>query len=81
VTVHASGSAWLKKQEMDTFTTKALELLKEVEGKNVPLTLNDSNHRGVVFVYSGDDWEDFSLAIFQAVNKVKETLLERKSGR
>jgi PHD/YefM family antitoxin component YafN of YafNO toxin-antitoxin module len=66
---------------MDPMTTKCLELLKEVEGKNVPLTVNNRTHRGVVFVYSGDNWEAFAEAIRQAVDKVQETLLERKSGK
>jgi hypothetical protein len=58
-----------------------LELLKELEGKNVPLTVNDPNHRGVVFAYSGDNWQLFSDAIRKAVDKVQETLLQRKNAR
>jgi hypothetical protein len=64
---------------MDPFSAKCLELLREVEGKNVLLTFNNSNHRGLVFVYSGDNWEAFSEAIRQAVDRVQEALLERRS--
>jgi hypothetical protein len=57
------------------------ELLKELEGKNDPITVNDPNHRGVVFAYSGDDWELFSQAIREAVDRVQEKRLERKPGK
>lgn len=67
--------------DMDPITTKCLELLKEVEGKNVPITVNNPTYKGVVFVYSGDNWEAFSEAIRQAVDKVQEALLERKAGK
>jgi hypothetical protein len=67
--------------DMDPLTAKCLDLLKEVEGKNVPLTVNDSKHNGVVFVYSGENWEAFSAAIRQAVDRMQETLLEREKGR
>lgn len=53
-------------------------LLRELEGKNFPLTVNDPSHRGVVFVYSGDDWELFSQAIREAVDKLQETRLDRE---
>ena len=56
------------------------ELLKELEDKNVPITVNDPNYRGVVFAYSGDDWELFSQAIRKAVDRVQEKHLENKSG-
>jgi hypothetical protein len=65
---------------MDPMTMKCHELLKEVQGKNVPITVNAPAHRGVVFAYSGENWEAFSAAIRQAVDKVQEALLERKSG-
>jgi hypothetical protein len=54
------------------------ELLKELEGKNVPVTVNDPNYRGVVFAYSGDDWELFSQAIREAVDRVQAKRLENK---
>jgi hypothetical protein len=66
---------------MDPIRAACLGLLKELEGKNCPLTVNDADHRGVVFVYSGDDWELFSQAIRSAVDKVQETRLERRSGK
>jgi hypothetical protein len=66
---------------MDPITAACLELLKQVEDNKVPLTVNFSTHRGVVFVYSGENWEFFSAAIRQAVDNVQSTLLERKSGR
>jgi hypothetical protein len=59
--------------------TACLYLLKELEGTNVPLTLNYPDHRGVVFVYSGDDWELFSEAIREAIDRVQEKRLERKT--
>jgi hypothetical protein len=65
---------------MDPLTSASLELLKYVEGKNVPLTLNHPQQKGVVFVYSGEDWELFSHAIRQAVDQLKESLLERERG-
>ena len=52
-------------------------LLKELEGKNVPITVNDPNHRGVVFAYCGDDWEEFSQPIRSAVDRVREKRPER----
>jgi len=55
-------------------------LLKELEGKNAPITVNVPNYRGVVFAYSGDDWELFSQAIRKAVDRVQEKHLENKSG-
>jgi len=63
---------------MDPMTAASLNLLKHVEYKNVPLTWNHSQQKGVVFAYSGDDWELFSQAIFEAVNKVQEQRSERK---
>ena len=56
------------------------ELLDELTGKDIPLTFNDPNRRGVVFVYAGDDWELFSQAIRQAVDEVQEKRLERGRG-
>jgi hypothetical protein len=56
------------------------ELLQELEGKNLPLTVNDPQRRGVVFVYNGDDWQLFSRAIREAVDKVQEARLERKKS-
>ena len=56
-------------------------LLEELAGKNMPLTFNDSNRRGVVFIYAGDDWEMFSEAIREAVDKVQEARLERNKRR
>jgi hypothetical protein len=50
--------------------------LKAIEGKNVPLTLN----AGVVFVYSGEDWELFSNAIRQTVDKLQEERQARRNG-
>jgi hypothetical protein len=64
---------------MDPVTAACLELLKELEGKNVPLTFNDPNHRGVVFVYCGEDWELFSEAIREAVDRLQEKRLERRN--
>jgi hypothetical protein len=55
-------------------------LLKELEGKNIPLTVNDPDRRGVVFVYSGDDWELFSQAIREAIDRVQEKRQERRKG-
>jgi hypothetical protein len=66
---------------MNPIQVACLALLKEVEGKNIPLTVNDPNYRGVVFVYSGDDWELFSQAIREAVDRVQEKRQQRKSGR
>jgi hypothetical protein len=58
----------------DPVTPLCLQLLKEVDGKNVPLTLNYPSLQGVVFVYSGTNWELFTNAIRQAVDAVQETL-------
>jgi len=66
---------------MNPIQAASLELLRAVEGNNVPLTVNDPNYRGVVFVYSGDDWELFSDAIREAVDRVQEARLERKNAR
>jgi hypothetical protein len=55
-------------------------LLKEIEGKNIPLTVNDSNYRGVVFAYSGDDRELFSQAIREAVDRLQEKRQEHGQG-
>jgi hypothetical protein len=62
---------------MDPISSACSELLKELEGKNAPLTFNDPDRRGLVFVYSGDDWELFSQAIREAVDRVQEKRLER----
>ena len=66
---------------MDPVRAACLELLRELEGKNVPLTVNDPNYRGVVFVYSGENWEAFSEAIRRAVDQVQESLLEGTTRR
>jgi hypothetical protein len=66
---------------MNPVQAASLELLKAVEGNNVPLTVNDPNYRGVVFVYSGDDWELFSHAIREAVDRVQEARLGRRTGQ
>jgi len=64
----------------DPFTPAGLELWEEVEGKNLPpLTLNFPNNHGLVLIYSGEHWELFSNAIRQAVDRVQEALLERKT--
>jgi hypothetical protein len=65
---------------MDPIRSACHELMKEFEGKNLPLTVNVPQHHGVVFVYSGENWEAFSEAIRQAVAKVQEGLLQRKKG-
>ena len=65
---------------MNPVQAACVELLKELEGKNVPITANDPNRRGEVFAYSGDDWELFSRAIREAVDRVQEKRLESKSG-
>jgi hypothetical protein len=57
---------------MDPVRAACWELLKELKNKNVPLTANDPDHQVVVFVYSGDDWELFSHAIRQTVDRVQE---------
>jgi hypothetical protein len=63
---------------MDPFTAACRELLKSVEGKNIPLTVNDANYKGVVFAYSGENWEVLFNAIRQAVDQVQESLLEKR---
>jgi hypothetical protein len=65
---------------MNPIQAACAELLKELEGKNVPITVNVPNHRGVVFAYCGDDWELFSQAIREAVDRVQKKRLESKSG-
>lgn len=65
---------------MNPVQAQCSELLKELEGKNVPITVNDPNRRGVVFAYSGDDWELFSQAIREAVDRVQEKRLKCKHG-
>jgi hypothetical protein len=62
---------------IEAFRAACAELLKEIEGKNVPITVNDPNYKGVVFAYSGDNWEAFSAAIRQAVDTVQEKLFKR----
>jgi hypothetical protein len=59
-------------------TAAGLKLLKLLEGNNVPLTLNYPDHQGVVFVYSGDNWELFSNAIRETIDRVQENLLEQR---
>jgi hypothetical protein len=66
--------------DMNPVEGACAELLKELSGKNVPITVNDPNRRGIVFAYSGDDWELFSQAIREAVDRVQEKRLENKSG-
>jgi len=65
----------------ETFTPACLELLEEVEGKNLPpFTLNFPDKQGVVLIYSGKNWELFSNAIRQAVDTVQEAILDSKKG-
>jgi hypothetical protein len=65
---------------MDAIRAACSDLLDELEGKNVPLTINLPERRGVVFIYSGDNWQLFSDAIRQAVDRVQEAVLERGKG-
>jgi hypothetical protein len=55
--------------------------LEELAGKNIPLTFNDPDRRGMVFAYAGEDWEMFSQAIREAVDEVQERRLESKKGQ
>jgi hypothetical protein len=58
----------------DPVRPAALNLLNAFEFENVPLTLNFPDRQGVVFIYSGDNWEQFSNAIRRAVDEVQENL-------
>jgi hypothetical protein len=68
-------------ENMDPVKAACSELLIELAAKNYPLTVNDPDRRGVVFAYSGDDWELFSQAIREAIDRVQEKRLERETGR
>lgn len=61
-------------ENMDPIHAACQEVLRVMEGKNIPITVNDPNRKGVVFVYSGENWEVFSEAIRVAVDKVQNEL-------
>jgi hypothetical protein len=60
----------------DPIAAACSELLKQLRGQNIPLTLNSPAHQGVVFAYSGVNWELFSDAIMDAVDQVRAQLSE-----
>ena len=65
---------------INDITPKCLDLLKEIEGKPMPFTMNFPNYQGVVFVYTGENWELFSNAIRKGLHLLTSHASKTHSG-